>query len=56
MLIEFDFEITYIKGKENKIVDALSRRVKLNHLATIISYGTELQDKIKSVGQEDKKY
>lgn len=26
-LSEFDFEIKYIKGKENQVVDALSRRV-----------------------------
>lgn len=26
-LREFDFEIRYIKGKENKVVDALSRRI-----------------------------
>ena len=26
-LCEFDFEIKHIKGKENKVVDALSRKV-----------------------------
>jgi hypothetical protein len=26
-LREFDFEVRYIKGKENKVVDALRRRV-----------------------------
>ena len=27
MISEFEFEIKYIKGKENKVVDALSRRM-----------------------------
>ena len=27
LLSEFDFEVRHIKGKENKVVDALSRRV-----------------------------
>jgi hypothetical protein len=35
-LSEYDFDIKHIKGKENKIVDALSRRVHLM-LATIVS-------------------
>jgi hypothetical protein len=35
-LSEYDFDIKHIKGKENKVVDALSRRVHLMH-ATIVS-------------------
>jgi hypothetical protein len=35
-LSEYDFDIKHIKGKENKVVDALSRRVHLMH-ATIFS-------------------
>jgi hypothetical protein len=30
-LSEYDFDIKHIKGKENKVVDALSRRVHLMH-------------------------
>jgi len=30
---EFDFEIKYIKGKENRVEDALSRWIYVNHLA-----------------------
>jgi hypothetical protein len=34
-LSEYDFDIKHIKGKENKVVDALSRRVHLMHAITI---------------------
>ena len=39
---EFDFEIKYIKGKENMVADALSRRVQVNHITAMSSYGTDL--------------
>ena len=32
---EFDFDIKNIKGKENKVVDALSRRVHAMHASAI---------------------
>jgi hypothetical protein len=35
-LSEYDFDIKHIKGKENKVVDALIRRIHLMH-ATVIS-------------------
>jgi len=31
-LSEFHFEIRYIKGKENGVADALSRKVHVNHI------------------------
>ena len=34
-LCEFDFEIKLIKGKENKVADALSRKVQEMHLASL---------------------
>jgi len=37
MINEFYFEIRYIKGKENMVVDALSRKIQVNHAATWIS-------------------
>ena len=43
---EFEFEIKYIKGNENMVADALSRRVKVNHIATMSSYGTGLQERV----------
>lgn len=32
---EFDFKISYIKGKQIRVADALSRRVQVNHIATM---------------------
>ena len=34
-LCEFDFEIKHIKGKENKVDDALNRKVQEMHVAYI---------------------
>lgn len=46
ILIELDFEIRYIKGKENKDTYALSKKVQVNHIETKRSYGTELHERI----------
>jgi hypothetical protein len=37
-LSEYDFDIKHIKGKENKVVDALSRRLHEMHATTISMY------------------
>lgn len=50
MISEFDFEIRYIKGKENRVVDSLSKRLQVNHRETMSSYG--LQDRILQEGQD----
>eukprot|EP00253_Pinus_taeda_P029813 PITA_29813 len=55
-LSEFDFQIKYINGKENKVLDALSRRIQVNHLAIVSLYISNLIEKVKSVGLQDKKY
>ena len=34
-LCEFDFEIKHIKGKENKVADALSRKMQEMHVASL---------------------
>ena len=34
-LCEFDFKIKHIKGKENKVADALSRKVQEMHVASL---------------------
>jgi hypothetical protein len=45
-LCEYDFDIKHIKGKENKVVDALSRKVHKLHATTISMYRTDIKDKI----------
>jgi hypothetical protein len=45
-LCEYDFDIKHIKGNENKVVDALSRRVHEMHATTFIMYQMDLQGRI----------
>jgi hypothetical protein len=45
-LCEYDFDIKHIKGKENKLVYALSRRVHELHATTISMYQTDIKRKI----------
>lgn len=55
-LSRFDFEIKYIKGKENNIPDSISRRVHVNHIATMSYYEIDLKECILQVGQHDDRY
>jgi hypothetical protein len=41
-LSEYDFDIKHIKGKENKVADALNRRVHELHATTISMYQSDL--------------
>jgi len=45
-LNEYDFDIKHIKGKDNKVVDALSRRVHEKYATTITMYKYDLMDRI----------
>ena len=45
-LCEYEFEIKHIKGKENKVADALSRKVHNLHATTISMYQTDLKGRI----------
>ena len=45
-LSEYDFEIQHIKGKENKVVDALSRNAKLNFTTAISTYNSDLNEQL----------
>jgi hypothetical protein len=55
-LCEYDFDIKHIKGKENKVGDALSRRVHELHDTTINMYKIDLKDIISEAAKEDLQY
>ena len=42
-LCEFDFEIKHIKGKENKVADALSRKVYEMHVESLSTFQSYLR-------------
>jgi hypothetical protein len=48
LLSKFDFEIKHIKGKENRVVDALSRSMKTIHLATVSTYETNVKERVRN--------
>jgi hypothetical protein len=52
-LCEYDFGIKHIKGKENKVVDALSRRVHELHTTTISMYRTDIKSRIMEAANVD---
>lgn len=51
MITKFNLEIKYIKGKEKMITHILRRKIHVNHIETMSSYGTNLHAKILQVGQ-----
>jgi hypothetical protein len=55
-LCEYDFDIKHIKGKDNKVVDALSRKVHELHATSISMYITELKDRILEAANVDLEY
>jgi hypothetical protein len=55
-LSEYDFDIKYIKGKENKLVDALNRRVHEMHVAAISMYCSYSKRKFLEVVASDQNY
>ena len=55
-LHEYDFDIKHIKGKENKVVDALSRKMHVMHVATINTSTSDLKDKINEASVADELY
>jgi hypothetical protein len=55
-LSEYDFDIKHIKGKENKVVDALSRRVHLMHATTVSMHQSDLKRRILDVVVTDQHY
>ena len=48
ILCELDFEIEHIKGKENKVADALSRKVQEMHVESLSICQSDLRKQIVS--------
>jgi hypothetical protein len=55
-LCEYDFDIKYITGKENKVVDALNRRVHELHATAISMYQTDIKGRILEAANADLQY
>jgi hypothetical protein len=55
-LSEYNFDINHIKGKVNKVDDALSRRVHELCATTIIMYQTDVKRKIMEAANTDLQY
>ena len=53
LLSEFDFEIKHIKGKENRVVDSLSRSMKTIHLAAVSTYETDVKNRVRNAQERD---
>jgi hypothetical protein len=53
LLSEFDFEIKHIKGKENKVVDALSRSMKTIHLVAVSTHETNVKERVRNAQETD---
>jgi hypothetical protein len=53
LLSEFDFEIKHIKGKENRVVNALSRSMKLVHLAVVSTIESDIKERVRSAQETD---
>jgi hypothetical protein len=47
-LSEFNFEIKHMKGKENRVVDAPSRSIKLVNLAVVKTNQSNIKERVKS--------
>ena len=55
-LSEYDFEIKHIKGKENKVYDALSTHTNPLYVTTRSNYKTYLEEKIRTTIVFDQNY
>ena len=56
LLCEYEFDIKHIKGKENKVVDALSMKIHVMHVAAISTSTSYLKDKIIEANVIDEIY
>jgi hypothetical protein len=53
---EYDFDIKHIKGKENKVADALNRRVHIMHATTTGMHQLNLKTRILDAVVTDQDY
>ena len=49
LISEFEFEIKHIKGKENRVVDALSRNMKVIHLTVVSACESDVKERDSKV-------
>ena len=55
-LSEYNFEILHIRGKGNKVADALSRNVRLNFVAAVNTYKIYLEEQLEEGVKLDENY
>ena len=56
LISEFDFDIKHVKGKENRVANALSRRIHAAYLATTSIYKSDFKDQILEALEFDEYY
>ena len=56
LLCEYEFDIKHIKGMENKVVDALSRKIHVMEVADINTGTPDLKDKIIEANATNEHY
>jgi hypothetical protein len=53
LLSELDFEIKHVKGKENRVVYALSISIKMIHLEEVSTYEMNVRERVKNAKETD---
>ena len=53
LISEFDFDIVYVKGKKNRVANALSRRLHAINVAAICTCKSDLKEKnLEALGSD----
>ena len=53
LLSDFDFKIKHIKGKENRVVDALSKSMNTIHLEVVSTCETDVKERVRNAQETD---